>query len=177
LGDGARGVEFALVACVAEFDEDAFVNGAEDVAVFGVVKVEAVELVDDSAHRKAGLHIVVGAVEDFAHEGGALGDGGALQIAQLRKESVGGVIDESEEWLACDAFGIERPGAPLEAFRNDGGLAVANTFQLLIFIVEDLEEEHPTELLESLRIAGDALVFVPHDVADVFDDGGDIGHL
>ena len=73
LGDGARGVVFALVPGVSQFDKDGLVNGAENVTVVGVVEVEAVELIDDFAHLEARLHVVVRAVEDFAHDGGALG--------------------------------------------------------------------------------------------------------
>ena len=72
LGDGAGRVVFALVPGVAQLDEDGFIDGAEDVAVVGVVEVEAVELVDDLPHLVAGLHVVVRAVEDLAHERGAL---------------------------------------------------------------------------------------------------------
>ena len=53
LGDGARGVVFALVPGVSQFDEDGLVNGAENVTVVGVVEVEAVELIDDFAHLEA----------------------------------------------------------------------------------------------------------------------------
>ena len=78
--------------------------------------------------------------------------------------------------VAGDAFGVGGPVAPLEFRRDDGLVAFADEFEFLIFVVNDFEEEHPAELLQALGVAGDALVFVPHDVADVFDDGGDIGH-
>ena len=35
---------------------------------------------------------------------------------------------------------------------------------------------HPAELLKTLGVTGDAAI-LPHDVADVFNDGGDVGHL
>ena len=72
LGDGAWCVVFAFVSGVTEFDENGFVNGAEDVAVVRVIEVKAIELIDDLAHLEAGLHVIVRAVEDLADEGGTL---------------------------------------------------------------------------------------------------------
>lgn len=48
--------------------------------------------------------------------------------------------------------------------------------QLLVLVVNDFEEEHSAKLLEALGIARDALFFIPHDIADVSDDGGNVGH-
>ena len=175
LGDGARRVVFALVACVAQFDEDGLVNSAEDVAVVGVVEIEAVELVDDLAHLEAGLHVIIRAVEDFAYDGGALWGFRGLQFLEVSEEAVGRVIDEEDEVLAGDALGIGGPVAPLELLRDDGGVTVADEFELLVFFVEDLEEEHPAELLKTLGITGDTAV-LPHDVADVFYNRGNVGH-
>ena len=31
-------------------------------------------------------------------------------------------------------------------------------------VVEDFQEEHPAELFEALGVAGDSLVFVPHEI-------------
>jgi hypothetical protein len=90
-------------------------------------------------------------------------------------EAVRGVVDEEDEFIAGDALGVGGPVPPLEFFRDDGLVAVADEFEFLVFVVEDLQEEHPAELLQPLGIAGDAAV-LPHDVADVFDDGGDVGH-
>ena len=72
LGDGAGRVVFALVPGVTKFDEDRFVNRAEDVAIFRIVEVEAVELVDDFAHRKARLHVIVHSIENFPNDTRAL---------------------------------------------------------------------------------------------------------
>ena len=82
---------------------------------------------------------------------------------------------KSKEFLAGDAFGVGGPVPPLKFFGDDGFVAVADEFEFLVFFVENFEEEHPAELLEPLGIAGDAAV-LPHDVADVFNDGGDVGH-
>ena len=177
LGDGPGRVVFALVPGVAQLDEDGLVDGAEDVAVFAVVEVEAVELVDDLAHGVAGLHVVVQAFKHLADDSGALWGGGGLERLQVGEQTVGGVVDEKEEFFAGDALGIRRPAAPLEFFRDDGLVALADEFEFLVLVVDDLQEQHPAELLQALGVAGDSLVFVPHDVADVLDDGGDVGHL
>ena len=54
-------------------------------------------------------------------------------------------------------------------------VVVAEELQLLLAVVEDLEEEHPAELLEALRIAVGAGVLA-HDVLNGFDEIGDVGH-
>ena len=54
-------------------------------------------------------------------------------------------------------------------------VVVADELHLLLAVVEDLEEEHPAELLEALRIAVGAGVLA-HDVLDGLDEVGDVGH-
>ncbi len=145
--------------------------------VFGVVEVEAVELVDDLAHGEAGLHVVVQSIEDLSDDGGALGGFGRLELLQFGKQAVGGVVDKGEQVVSGDALGIGRSGAPLELFGDNGGVVFADDLELLILLIEDFKEEHPAELFQTLGVARDSLVLVPHDVADVFDDGGDVGHV
>jgi len=41
-------------------------------------------------------------------------------------------------------------------------------FLLLVLVVHDFQEQHPSQLLDALAIAGEATVF-PHDVSDGFD--------
>ena len=60
-------------------------------------------------------------------------------------------------------------------FGQRGLVVVAQEFQLLLAVVEDLEEEHPDQLLEALGVAVDAGVLA-HDVLDGFDEVGDVGH-
>ena len=52
---------------------------------------------------------------------------------------------------------------------------IAKELQLLLAIVEDLEEEHPAELLKPLRIAVGAGILA-HDVLDGLDEVRDVGH-
>lgn len=170
LRDGARGIELALVSGVAQFDEDRLIDGAKDVAVFGAVEVKAVELVDDLAHLVARLHVVVGSVKYFPHECGSPGMMGGLELPQVGKQAGGGVVDEVDEVVARDALRVGGPVAPLQALGDDGLIALPDQFEFLVFFVEDLEEEHPAKLLQPLGVARDAAI-LPHDVADVFDDG------
>jgi hypothetical protein len=130
---------------------------------------------DDFAQLVAGSHVVVRAIEDLLDEGGALGGVRSFAVLEGGEEAVGGMIDEEDELLACDALGGGRPVPPTEFFRNDELIPVAEEFEFLILFVEDFGEEEPTELLQALGIARDAAV-LPHDFADVFDDGGDAGH-
>ena len=137
LGDGAGGVVFALGGGVAQPAEDVFVDGAEDVAVVGVVEIEAVELVDDLPHGHAGLHVVVHRIKDLAHDAGAGGGVGGFEVFEGDEETVGGVVDEADELVAGDALGIGGPSGPAEFLRDDGPVALAEEFEFLVFLVED----------------------------------------
>ena len=64
---------------------------------------------------------------------------------------------------------------PAEVLRERRLVVVAEEFELLLAVVEDLEEEHPAELLEALGVAVGAGVLA-HDVLDGFDEVGDVGH-
>ena len=54
-------------------------------------------------------------------------------------------------------------------------VAVPQELHLLFTVVKNLQEKHPAELLQALRIAIGAGVFA-HDVLDGFDEVGNIGH-
>ena len=64
---------------------------------------------------------------------------------------------------------------PAEVLRERRLVVVAEEFEFLLAVVEDLEEEHPAELVEALGVAVDAGVLA-HDVLDGFDEVGDVGH-
>jgi len=72
LGDGAGSVEFTGVAGGLEVFEQFLVDVAEQVAVIGGVEVNGVDLVDDLAHQRAVLHVIVGILEGHADETGDL---------------------------------------------------------------------------------------------------------
>ncbi len=67
-GNGARRVVFARVAGALQVVQDLFVDIAEVLALGEVVEVDGVDLVDHLAHELAGLHVVVGVPEYFAHD-------------------------------------------------------------------------------------------------------------
>ena len=70
---GARRVVLAGVAGALQVAQDLFVDVAEQVAVLRLVEVDAVvDLVDHLAHQCAGLHVVVGILEDAADDEAAL---------------------------------------------------------------------------------------------------------
>ena len=72
--------------------------------------------------------------------------------------------------FAGDAFGIGRPGAPLELLWDGRTVILLHRFQFQVLVVDDLQEEHPAQLRQPLRVAVHAHV-LPHDVLDALDDG------
>ena len=63
-GDGAGRVVLARVAGALQVVQDLLVDVAEVLALGQVVEVDLVDLVDHLAHELAGLHVVVGVLED-----------------------------------------------------------------------------------------------------------------
>ena len=91
-GDGAGGVVLARVAGRLQVVEDLFVDVAEVLALGEVVEVDAVDAVDHLPHELAGLHVVVGVLEDVAHGARARRRGG--ELLEGREEVV---VDEVQE--------------------------------------------------------------------------------
>ena len=122
-GDGARRVVFAGVAGALQVVEDLLVDVAEVLALGEVVEVDLVDLVDDLPHQLAGLHVVVGVLEHVAdHAAAVAGLGRGREVLERREQLV---VDEGEQLVAGDAFGVGRPGAPLELRRDRRAVAVA----------------------------------------------------
>ena len=172
-GDGAGGVVFARVARALEVVENLLVDVAEVLALFQVVEVDGVDLVDDLAHELAGLHVVVGVFEHVAHDAAASILRGPRQFLQRGEQFI---VDETQQFVAGDAFRVARPRPPLEFLRDGGGVAIPSLheFQFLVLVVDDFEEEHPAQLRDALGVAVDADILA-HDVLDGFD-GGAYGH-
>ena len=57
-----------------------------------VVEVKAIELVDDLAHRVAGLHVVVQSVENLADDAGAIWGVRGFEILEGGEQAVGRVV-------------------------------------------------------------------------------------
>ena len=73
LGDGARRVVLAGIAGALQVAQDLLVDVAEQVAVLRLVEIDAVDdLVDHLPQQRAGLHVVVGILEDGADHEAAL---------------------------------------------------------------------------------------------------------
>ena len=70
--------------------------------------------------------------------------------------------------------GVGGPVAPLQAPGDRRAIVVAERFQFLVLIVDDLEEEHPAELTDALGVPIDAHILA-HDVLNGFDEIAD-GH-
>ena len=68
LGDGARRVVFAGIARALQVAQDLLIDVVEEMALLHVVEVDAVDAVDDLAHQRAGLHVVVRVGEDLMHD-------------------------------------------------------------------------------------------------------------
>ena len=63
----------------------------------------------------------------------------------------------------------------MQVIRNGRAVAVIEEFEFLVLVVDDLEEEHPAQLADALRVAVDARVLA-HDVLNGLDQSVD-GHL
>ena len=70
-GNRPRRVILARVAGALEVVQNLLVDIAEVLALSEVVEVDGVNLVDHLAHELAGLHVVVGVLEHFAHHAAA----------------------------------------------------------------------------------------------------------
>ena len=80
------------------------------------------------------------------------------------------VVDEGLQLFAGDALRVRRPGAPLILLRDRRTIIVPGEFEFLILIVDDLEEEHPAQLADALRVAIHANILA-HDVLNGFNCG------
>ncbi len=169
-GDGARRVIFAGVAGRLQVVEQLLVELAEVLALLEVVEIHLVDAVDHLAHQLPGFHIVVGVLEHVAHHAAAVA--GLVRDAEVLQRREQLVIDEGLQLLARDALRVGRPRAPLVFLRDRRAVVIPRDFKVLILIVDDLEEEHPGELADALRIAIDAHVLA-HDVLNGFDGGTD----
>jgi hypothetical protein len=142
------------------------------VALGSDVEVDAVDLVHHLADEGAGLHVVVGILEDLLDDEAARvalrAEGEVLE----RLEEV--VVDEVDQFLAGHALGVRGPGAPAQALGDRGTVAVVEKLVLLLLVVEDLEKDHPDQLRDALGVAVNACVLA-HDVLHGFDRGAD-GH-
>ena len=87
-GDGAGGVVFAGIAGALQVVEELLVDVAEVLAFGEVVEVDAVDLVDDLAHQLAGLHVVVGILEDAADDTAAVACARRGQVLEAGKSSL-----------------------------------------------------------------------------------------
>jgi hypothetical protein len=81
---------------------------------------------------------------------------------------------KSSQLVAGDPLGVLRPGAPAQARGDRRLVAVLQQLLLRLVVVEDLEEDHPDELADALRVAVDTGVLA-HDVLDGLDRRAD-GH-
>ena len=172
LGDRARGVVLAGIAGILQVAQDLLVEVAEQVAVLRLVEVHALDdLVDHLPHQVAGLHVVVGVLEDAADDVAAFVTRNRAQILEGREELV---VDEIQQLVAGHALGVGGPVAPAEGFGNGRAVVVVEQLVLGFLVVVDLEEEHPDQLADALGVAIDADILA-HDVLDGFDGGAD-GH-
>ena len=85
------------------------------------------------------------------------------------------VVDEVQQAVAGQSFGVSGHVSPAEFFRDGLPILFDGDFLFLLTVVKDLQEEEPGELPESLCVSIDASVF-SHDVVDGFDGGGVKGH-
>ncbi len=182
LGDGTRGVELPGIASAAQVIEDLFIHVSKLAAALDVVEVHGfIQLLDDGQHLGARLHVVVGVLEDIAHD---FGLGIALDV-ELLESGEDDIVDVLDQFTGLDArllfalvvFDVFRPVSPAAVFRDGRLVFLAPVFGIifpgLFTLVEYFEEEHPSELTDALGVAIDAIVFA-HDVLDGLDGAGEI---
>ena len=88
----ARGrIELSVVSRALEVPQDSLVDIAEQVPVFGDIEIDPVKLVDHLPDDGPVLHVVVGALEDLAHDEGALVAGRYVELLELGKQDL---VDE-----------------------------------------------------------------------------------
>jgi len=81
-----------------------------------IVEVHAADLIDHLSHQLAGLHVIVGIFKHAAHHATAVGlCAGERQFLEPRKQ-LG--VDEGQQRVTGDAFGVGGPSAPLQVFRD-----------------------------------------------------------
>ena len=175
---GAGRVELAGVARALEVFENALVDVAEGVPVFGVGEVYLVDDVHDLAEKDAVLLVLVEVGKHLADD--------CLAHGRLRRDDNSlergeKLVDEREELFAseggADILAAQvlhvSPIAPTVLFGDDGDelalglVSLVLPFRLLGVI--DLEEEKPHHLLDALGVAADACV-AAHDVLKTLDE-------
>ena len=167
---GAGGVVLTRVAGALKVVEDLLVDIAEVLSLGQVVEVDGGNLIDHLAHELARLHVIVGVLEDTTHHAAAAVLSGAGQLLELGEKLI---IDKGHERVAGQSFGIGGPGSPLELSRDGRTVAVLHHLQFSVLVIDDLEEEHPTELGDALGVAIDADILA-HNVLNGFDGGSHI---
>ena len=173
LRDRPRRVVLAGVAGVLQVAQDLLVEVAKEVTVLRLVEVDAADdLVDHLTHQVARLHVIVGVFENAADDEAAFVVLRRLQVLQRREEAV---IDEVEQFVAGDAFGVGSPVTPAQGLGNRRAVVAIVRFEQLVLaflIVVDLQEEHPDELADALCVAIDADI-IARDVLYGFEGGAD----
>ena len=160
-GDGAWGIKLTGIARRLQIFEDLFVNVAEQVALAGAGEVDFVELVDHLTQQGAVFHVVIGIAERLSdHKAARVLIDRRGEVFQRREQVV---VDELQQGITGNAFGVRRPGAPQVALRNRVLVVILLQFQRLFLGVKDFQKQQPGELAEALRIAVHAGVFA-HNV-------------
>ena len=145
LGNGSRGVKLPGISGAAQVIEDLLIHVAKLASALDVVKVDGfIQLLDDGQHLGAGLHVVVGILEDIAHDLGlrrgdcfglfpwfsflitpnCAGSGGVdVEFFEAREDDVVYVFNEIARGLtgfllALLVFDVFGPISPAAVFRN-----------------------------------------------------------
>jgi hypothetical protein len=170
LGDGAGGVVFARVPGRLQIGKDLFVDVVEQVTVAGFIEVHILfDGVDHLAQQGAGLHVVVGVLEDRAdHLAMGRNAGGGGQFLERREEVI---VDEVDQLFTGHPLGVLGPVGPAETAGQRRFVAGHGELPLLLLVVEDLQENQPDHLADALSVAIDADILA-HDVLNGFDQGG-----
>ncbi|GAR77024.1 hypothetical protein NGUA18_04958 [Salmonella enterica] len=107
------------------------------------------------------FRVVIGIAERLSeHKATGVLINGGSEVFQGREQVI---VDELQQGIAGNAFGVRRPGAPQVALRDRILIVILLQFQRLFLGVKDFQKQQPGELAEALRIAVHAGVFA-HNV-------------
>jgi len=174
LGDGARGVELARIPRTLQVFKYLLVDAAKGMAIGSVIEVDLADFVDHLPQQGARLHVVIGIFKQIAdHQGTRAIFAGDDQLFFQGREEL--QVHKIGERVAGHAFRVFGPVTPAQVLGQRRLVIIFRVFKLQFTVVVNLEEEHPHQLADTLRIAIDTHILA-HDVLNGLDDSAYIAH-
>lgn len=135
LRQGPRRVVFTRVPGRLEVVQDLFVDFVEEMEFRPFRKVDLVDLVGDLPEQHARFHIVERILEHALDDPGHRVLSVEREVPELFKKRL---VHELDQFVAGHPFVVGGPVPPLAVFGHRRNVAVAEDFQVLFLVVEDL---------------------------------------